>query len=242
MVNIMKNAINSKKLLSFIAICLVTISVAAGVTIGYFGWFRTTNNENNDIILPPSRIGTTTVQASFGPRYTFETAFSEADAVARVVVGNWLGEDNGLQKTYYEASVLQCFKGNLPDRITLLQDGCSSGTRKQYPLFTSGNELFVFISKASVTNYVSPYWIIGSFTTILDVSYDKAGTRYYVDRYGLLGETMEISTNYATQKSVFEEVYAGLAENDAIVEEMHYDYPCIFSEEDMISFLDRNNK
>lgn len=93
-----------------------------------------------------------------------------------------------------------------------------------------------------MTNYVSPYWIIGSFTTILDVSYDKAGTRYYVDRYGLFGETIEISTNYATQKPVFEEVYTRLAENDAIVEEMHYDYPFIFSEEGMISFLDRNKK
>lgn len=241
-VNAMRSTISPKKLLPFTATCFITIVVLTVIMAGYFGWFGTTNNTNNDVILPPSRIGTTTVQASFGPRYTFETAFSEADAVARVVVGNWLGEDSDLQKTYYEVSVLQCFKGNLPEKITLLQDGCSSGTRKQYPLFTSGNELFVFISKASVTNYASPYWIIGSFTTILDVSYDKAGTRYYVDRYGVLGETIEISTNYATQKSVLEEVYARLAENDAIVEEMHYDYPFIFSEEDMISFLDRNKK
>lgn len=246
MERIMRKTITSKKMVASIAACLVAVVLVTGFLGGHVGWFKGTNSienpANNTIILPPSRIGTTTLHASFGPRYTFDTAYSEADAVARVVVGNWLGEDSELQKSYYEASVQECFKGDLPEKITLLQDGCSSGTLKQYPLFTSGNELLVFINKASVTDYVSPYWIIGSFTTLLDVSYDKIGTRYYVDRYGILGETIGISTNYATDKTVFEEVYSRTAETDEIVKEMHYDYPYIFSEEDMILYLESNGK
>ncbi len=187
------------------------------------------------------------VDASFGHRYTFESALSEADAVARIIVGNWLGEDKDLGKTYFEATVLQCFKGDLPERITLLQDGCSSATLKGYPLFTSGNEMLVFINHASVTDYDSPHWIIGAFTTLLDVSYDNAGTRYYVDRYGILGETIDIPTNYASNPVISREVRNTMTKNDPIWKEMEDAYlevehifPYIFLEDDLVPLLNPN--
>ena len=230
-----------------VAACLAVFIMAAGLLGNNLGWFSPKNHTENpgteNVVLPPTRIGSSTVGASFGPRYTFESALSEADAVARIIVGNWLGEDDELEKTYYEATVLQCFKGDMPDRITLLQDGCSSSTLKGYPLFTSGNELLVFINHASVTDYDSPYWIIGAFTTILDVSYDNAGRRYYVDPYGILGETIDITMNYATDPAISSEVRNTMVGNDPIWKEMDEAYPeeklfpYIFSEDDMIHLL-----
>lgn len=189
-------------------------------------------------ILPPSRVGSSGIQASFENEYTMASALSEADVVARIEVGNWIAEDAELQKTYYEATVLQCFKGSIPTSFTLLQDGCSTGTLKGYPLFTSGNEFLVFLDEATGIDYDSPYWIIGSFMTILDVSYDNSGNRFYADRYGILGETIDIATNYALQEDTFTEVYARSVAADPIVQEMQYSYPFIFAESDLTPLLE----
>lgn len=195
------------------------------------------NSADKSAVLPPRRIGEGTLQASFGNRFTFESALSEADVVARIEVGNWISEDTELHKSYYEATVLQCFKGDIPDTFTLLQDGCSTATMKNYPLFISGNELLVFLKEASVTEYESPYWIIGSFTTVLDVSYDESGIRYYADRYGILGEFMNVSNNYAQDSVVSNEVLNRAATDDSIISQMQIVYPYIFSEADILNLL-----
>lgn len=189
-------------------------------------------------VLPPTRIGSSSIQATFNTKYTLATAMSEADVVARIQVGNWIAEDIELQETYYEATVQQSFKGDIPNTFTLLQDGCSNGTLKGYPLFTKGNELLVFLKEATGLEYESPYWVIGSFTTLLDVAYDNSGTRYYADRYGILGETVQCSTNYALIGDVFSEVYATTVQADPIVDDMQYPYPYVFSENDLITLFD----
>ena len=65
---------------------------------------------DGSVILPPSRIGEGEFNVQLTKRYTFETAFAEADAVARVKVGNWLSEDRENYSTCFEAKTLQCFK------------------------------------------------------------------------------------------------------------------------------------
>lgn len=201
--------------------------------------FVPTLRETDDTtaVLPPTRLGSSTVKATLITKYTLESAVSEADVVARIVVGDWIAENTEIGSTYYEATVLQCFKGNIPTAFTLIQDGCSTGTLKGYPLFTSGNEMLVFLKKAVGVDYNSPYWIIGSFSTIMDVSYDNAGNRYYVDRRGMLGETVDVDVNYSKQPSIFAEVYARFAEADPIVQELHYSYPYVFAESDLIPLL-----
>lgn len=189
-------------------------------------------------VLPPTRLGSAPIQASLATRYTLDSAVSEADVVARIVVGDWIAEDTEIESTYYEATVLQCFKGNIPTTFTLKQDGCSTATLKGYPLFTSGNEILVFLKEAVAVSYDSPYWIIGSFTTFMDVSYDNAGNRYYADRYGLLGETVVVDVNYASRPSIFAEIYAKSVEADPIVQDLHYSYPYVFAESDLIPLLE----
>lgn len=189
-------------------------------------------------VLPPTRLGSSSIQACLEKKYTLNTAVSEADVVARIQVGDWIAEDTDIHATYYEATVLECFKGNIPNTFTLIQDGSSAGTLKGYPLFTSGNEMLVFLNVAIELDYDSPYWIIGAFTTILDVSYDNAGNRYYADRYGILGETVDVAVNYARQPSTFAEVYARSVEADPIVQDLRYSYPYVFAESDLIPLLE----
>ena len=187
---------------------------------------------------PPCRIGSASIQASFAKGYTFESAFAEADAVARIKVEGWIAENTDIHSTYHEATVLQCFKGNMPETFTLKQAGCSTGTLKRYPLFTGGNELLVFLNEATGAPYESSYWIIGAYMTLLDVSYDENGNRYYIDRYSILGDSIDISTNYALQKDISSQVYSRAAKDDPIVSDMQYSYPYIFSEADMINLIE----
>lgn len=210
--------------------CLILVSIFLVITVSC-------SKSPDSTVLPPSRVGNSEIQASFEKKYTMASAVSEADVVARIEVGNWIAEDTELMKTYYEATVLECFKGNIPTSFTLLQDGCSIGTLKGYPLFTSGNEILVFLNEATVTDYDSPYWIIGSLDTVFYVSYDNSGNRYYADRCGILGKTVDISTNYARQENTFAEVYARAVEADPIIEEMQHSYQFIFAESDLSPLL-----
>lgn len=191
-------------------------------------------SDDKSFVLPPTRISTSgESHALLAQHYTFSSAFSDSDLVARVEIGDWLGEDTEGWVTYYDATLLHCYKGDAPDTFVLLQDGCSTSTMEGYPLFTGGNELFLFLKEAVFDDYGQAYWIIGSFTTVMDVSYDSNGTRYYADHYGILGETVEDSTNYALQSDIAKEVYSYAAKTDSIVELMQYQYPYIFSETDL---------
>lgn len=196
---------------------------------------------DGSVILPPARIDEDTYNVSLVRDYTFETAFSTAETVARIKVGNWLSENNEIHSTYFEAAVLQCFKGDIPETFILKQDGSSVGTVKGYPLFTYGNELLLFLKKGSTTDYETVYWIIGAFTTVLDVSYDADGARYYTDSRNIMGVTMNISSNYVSQDDILSEVYASAVSSDPfiadITDKQHF-YSHIFSEADVNKLID----
>lgn len=191
----------------------------------------------SNTVLPPNRVGKGTMQASLAERYSLESAMSAADVVARIEVGSWLAEDTDLASTYFEAKVLECFKGSISGKFTLVQDGCSATTLKGYPLFTAGNEILVFLKKATLEGYASPYWIIGSFATVLDVSYDDSGARYYADRFGVLGGSVGGCANYARDAAVADAVFDHAAKADPIVAEMQYAYTYIFAEADIRTLL-----
>ncbi len=187
---------------------------------------------------PPRRIGAGTMHTSLSQRYTVETAFAAADVVARIQVGNWLEEDTELHQTYYGATVLECFKGDIPKAFTLLQSGCSTFTVEGYPLFTKGNELLLFLREAEGLDFEAPYWIIGSFTTVMDVAYDTAGNRYYADRYGIFCEEFYDCVNYTSHSTIASEVRAYAAKVDSIVKTMGYAYPKIYLGNDFERFME----
>lgn len=172
--------------------------------------------ERQQIVYPPIReTNDVKISASLERHYTFKEAFDEADLVVYVCVGNWLGE--GEHSTYYETKIIETYKGDRSDEIVLLQDGTSSGTYKGYPLFTYGNEMLVFLKQAADVEYENAYWIMGAWTTLLDVVNDESGNMYYVDRSGMLSETIDESLNVANDTSLKEGLYENTLKRDAIV-------------------------
>ena len=62
-----------------------------------------------------------------------------------------------------------------------MQSGNSEITFKDYPLFKSGDRMLLFLRKAVDTNFENSYWIIGEYTTIMDIQFFN-DTTYALDR------------------------------------------------------------
>lgn len=198
--------------------CSLLVLVLLFLTVGC------TQQAKEEAVLPPVRISTGTAYTSL-PKYSFETACSTAEVIARVKIGDWIAEDTIGGYTYFKATTLQCFKGTIPENFTLSQDGCSTYTLAGYPLFAAGNELLLFLREPysdGFEKYQPLYWIIGSYTTVIDVAYDLDGTRYYLDRNGVLGSTVEDCKNYASHKAVREDLEAYVYKADPLLKTVKY--------------------
>ncbi len=173
-----------------VAACLVLVVT---LVLGFMGGLPGTT-ANEAIVLPPSRVGTVSDgKTLLAKGFTLQTALEEADAVAWIRIGNWLGEktgDNTLDTSYFEAEVVRCYKGDLGQSIVLEQLGSSKWTIKGYPLFTHGNELLVFLKEGTGKNYDNCYWINGTYSTVMDVVTNDDGKVYVSDRLGMLGESI----------------------------------------------------
>lgn len=90
-------------------------------------------------------------------------------------------------ETYFSADVNDSLKGDSPKKIVLLQSGNSDSTIKNYPLFKIGDRMIVFLKKAVEIDYEDAYYLIASYTSIMDVNIldDKL---YVADRIGVLTE------------------------------------------------------
>lgn len=175
---------------------------------------------------PPVRIGEATGNASFNRSYSLTEAFEEADVVALVQVGNWLGEKTeGFPYTYYEADALECYKGDIPAHFTLMQSGASTSTYEDYPLYTYGNQLLLFLRKADA-DYPDAYQSVGSFSTVLYAADAVDGTRYYLDRFGLMSMREQETGDSALEQPLsrmpedtVKELRADLEKTDALLAE-----------------------
>ncbi len=97
-------------------------------------------------ILPPVREGKSKIQSSmlFIP---IEKMGEKADAIVHLKIKNWIGESIEQKRTYFNAEVIEVYKGDVPENIILGQSGTSKETNQGYPLFTYGEELILFLGK-----------------------------------------------------------------------------------------------
>ncbi len=135
-------------------------------------------------VLPPSRWGEMQIRSMFERYYSISDAFQEADAVARVTVGDWQGEDLHNWVTFFDADVQESYKGDLPRHFTLVQGGCSEASSPNYPLFINGTELLVFLKDYDGSG--EKYHPITDYNTVLYAVYDENGHRYFLDSFGTM--------------------------------------------------------
>lgn len=187
------------------------------------------------VVRPPVRIGEATGNASFNRLYSLTEAFEEADVVALVQVGNWLGEKtDGFPYTYYEADALECYKGDIPAHFTLMQSGASTSTYEDYPLYTYGNQLLLFLRHSQTDwgeayiQYPGAYVNVCAFITMMYAANADDGSRYFVDRFGLMTyEELRANPGSATlgqplsrmQESTVKELRADLEKTDPLLAE-----------------------
>lgn len=135
-------------------------------------------------VLPPSRWGEMQIRSMFERYYSISDAFQAADAVARVTVGDWQGEDLHNWVTFFDADVQESYKGDLPRHFTLVQGGCSEASSPNYPLFINGTELLVFLKDYDGSE--EKYHPITDYNTVLYAVYDENGHRYFLDSFGTM--------------------------------------------------------
>ena len=187
-------------------------------------------------VLPPVRETEeqlTTVQRE--TVYTVETAWEDAELVAVVRIGDWLNESENGYGSFYRAKTEKIFKGTAPEEIVIVQDGNSKATLRGYPLFTDGNEMLMFLKAANEEGYENDYYLIGSYTTLFDVAHD-GDAAYYLDRYGILGESVTGCDNLLFDAAIREKLSGDLAKKDPAAEGRRYHF--IFSADQFDALLE----
>ena len=104
--------------------------------------------------------------------YTLDTAPAASVAIARVEITEWLREEG--KNSFSRAKVVRCYKGELPEEITLAQYSSSTFTCRKYPVFTAGNSFLLFLIQDDRFPQETIYSILNEYATVMDiVSYDQ---------------------------------------------------------------------
>lgn len=166
-------------------------------------------------VLPPTRF--TRRGGDLGYFYweeedTFETAYAGADVVARITVGDWLGENAERRATYYEATAVDVFKGELSQNFILKQGGYSEGGAGL--LFTYGNELLLFLKEDEDPDYKNTYREVDPIF-VIDISYDNQGNAYYLPRHDDFAATIPCQTMEDYEETY--DIYNNLLRQDLMI-------------------------
>ena len=134
-----------KLIILFLALILV---LSSALFIGCANDEGDAKEAEKDIVLPPER--KIQVSVTYSPQYaTAETLINETVAIARIRVGNWIKEwsnvEGGGGRSYFEAEVLEVYKGELSRNIIFIQDGSSLVMVNDIPFSTYGEEIIAFL-------------------------------------------------------------------------------------------------
>lgn len=204
---------------------LVLFTIALAIATNGFSHAKPDEDKPIEIFSEPKvRIAETTRQADFVKNYSLETLTKEADAVAWIRIGNWLGESETLGVTTFSAEVKEQIKGDLGgkgSKITVVQDGTSKCTVENYPIFTGGNDVILFLKRAEeeIQNSVGKVYRIidGSrsvfYTTLITKDSERFATALNNEWLTRMPDDIP---NIASIDDMWKTVFAALAVNDKL--------------------------
>ena len=105
-------------------------------------------------------------------------------------------------RTFFRTTVQKVYKGDIPHEFVLAQEGCSTWTYRNYPVFTYGNQLLLFLIKYDVSmyrdtydlvEYPDAYELISTYSTVMYVTQDDSGMSYVLDALGVMTEWSQIN-------------------------------------------------
>ncbi len=169
---------------------------------------------DEDVVLPPVRESKNPAKASYVTNELDLAAFAnDSVAIVHLRVKNWLGDSENYKMTCFEAEIIEVYGGEIPDEIVLVQDGTSELTYEYYPLFTYGNELFLFLEKIETRiewyksllpnvdyadfDYENAYSIATGPLGVFQIGTSDKGESYIVPQFFFIAEnTMKNFDNY----------------------------------------------
>ena len=181
---------------------------------------RRVANPAAPIVVPEmkDRMSSNWMELRFERSYTVDELFAKAEAIALVRITSWLGEDLDMRTTFSEADVLRCYRGNLPERITLAQLGTSQVIAGGTPIYTRGNEFLVFLYEDTrFPDKKNVFSTINEGETLFDVlRYD--GEDYLIPRaeYLLLNSSEKEHLKVITDEEFCKKLTVALLESDPI--------------------------
>ena len=98
-------------------------------------------------------------------RYALDESIEEADVVAEVKIKGVVEEfDNGIPQTLHRASVVETYKGELPEEINVLQNGTKKMPVSDNPLFEEGERyILVLRNTVSLDDNDNSYWVLKEY-------------------------------------------------------------------------------
>lgn len=218
---------------------LVLFTIALAIATKGFSHAKPEEDKPIEIFSEPTvRIAETTRQSEeFMKNYSLESLTKEADAIAWIRIGNWLGESETYGLTNFSAEVKEQIKGDLGGKgsmITVLQEGTSKCTVENYPIFTGGNDLILFLKKAEDTFQNSSgrvYRILGGsksvfYTTLLSRDSERFATTLNAEWLTRMPNGVP---NIANIDETWKTVYAALAVNDKLWDTIEVDSRLVYS-------------
>lgn len=149
------------------------------------------------IVYPPVRFVEDGISYNHG-YFDLDYDIEQSVAIAHIRIGNWLYEvgDSGGGYTVYEATVLSCYKGSLPDKFPLSFDGNSKVNLENCPLPTYGNEFFVFLEHYKGENDEYYYSMQNEFSCFDVIKKDEEKYLLGYTNNNILNQMLEEISNY----------------------------------------------
>ena len=212
-----------KKLFVFLLIICICFSAFSGCRKTADVPQDDASSEEN-IVLPPNRVGASgKTELRLARSYTFEEAFETADIVAIIEIGNWICESEEYFATFFEASPIKVYKGDLPQDFIFTQFGYSEYTARHYPLFSYGEKLLVFLStnteRLDGIEFDTFVYSIGDYSTVAYVAEDDSGNIYLMDWLGMIGNSVPDAKNYIANTDIYEKLKMSLSNSSDIVDQ-----------------------